>query len=325
MQLTRNSRDPLLRLAPAKTKMAKQERLPASSGANTSTTIFTATGAGVVRNLWCAVQANVFSLDGRLQILVDGEASPSIDIDFGTLFLFHNEGYQQAGGFALSTAHWHGEVPGGSTPQISGWLGFPIPYSNGITIRMLNPTGVSVGATNLSWWEVTYQPDIVLPYRLKSFGHSQAAPGASATTACPAGSVTVTSGATQSLADISPGKAGWLAWIGLCEKSTSSYSYLERNVQITVDSEGTPAFVSSGTEDLFFGSFYYQARKSQSTGVAVATAVNQTAGTGNQGLDVLALCDGIRFDSRLQVDLLTEAQVVTDHTMAWLLLYYTAI
>lgn len=318
-------------LAPAKTKWAKQEVIAPPTTTGATVDIFTATGQGIVWSIWTALAAGGFGVDGRLQVFVDGEADPSIDIDFGTLFLLHNEAGNQAGGFSCWTPHWHGESYGGASVAYSGRLGLPIPYSNGITIRMMNPNAVGTG-NNSTYWQVIHSPGVTTPYRLKSYGHSWA--GGSATTACPGGAATPAAGSDQALADIVPGtgKSNWLAWYGMCETPgiggglfNGNQTYLERNVQITVDGEGTPSILSSGTEDFFFGSFYWQLRNHDSNGVAVASGANEPGGTCNEGLDVLALCNGFRFETELKMDLLTEAAVTTGHTMSWVLLYYSAI
>jgi hypothetical protein len=363
---------PPVPLAAAKTRWDQQSfvSIPNAIG---ETVVHSATGQGVVRTLWLAVKP--YRPDMRLRIYVDGEATPSVDIDLGTLFLIHNF----ANNFQVSTRYLHAESDptAGFNNQFGGFLRYPIPYSNGISVRLYQPSAVANG---LAWCQAVADKSVTAPYRLKS----QGVPYFS--------KATVEAASAYSFFDISPG-SGWLVYHAMAEKAglrtitatrangsnqltavssfanlavgqtvtgngipagttilalnpgassltlsanassaavgdtytITGWSFLERDLTIAVDGEATPAVRSSGTEDLFLGSFYYQQRGAYSTPVSAITGATATSYLANQAVDLLELCGGVKFDSRLKLDLLTEAAVVVPHEMSWASLYYVSV
>jgi predicted nuclease with RNAse H fold len=102
----------------------------------------------------------------------------------------------------------------------------------------------------------------------------------------------------------------------------SPYTYLERNVTIAVDGEGTPAMQVSGTEEFFGGGGYFQSSPGYSVPWAMVTAANNAAATVDQGLDLLTYCGGVPFSTRFIWALGTEAAVQAAHQMSYQALYY---
>lgn len=298
----------LARLAPQKTKWENNSGAgPATNGA--SVTLHTLTNQGILRAFWIACGATT-AKDVRLQITADGAGSPDVDIDLGTLFLLHNS---YTNFFQYSTQHWHSELSG---TNFSGFLRFPMPFSSGLTIKLVGTA--AHGAWNY-WSQAIYQPltssAAVPAYRMKSQGVRQSS------------AVTVAQASAYNFFDVTPANGGYLVWMGMEERSspanTASWSYLERNVQLTVDTSAD--IVSSGTEDFFLGSFYYQSDTGYDTPASAITEAGRPTYVTNQGLDLLALCGGVKFNSELKADLLTEAAVVVDHTMSWVALYLQGV
>lgn len=92
--------------AKVQTAVLENVATPASGAA---TTLFTATGAGVVRSVWVTINAgtNPLGYDSRLQVYTDGKSAPDFDVDLGTLFLTHLDAHLT--GTKVSTTYIHGQ------------------------------------------------------------------------------------------------------------------------------------------------------------------------------------------------------------------------
>jgi hypothetical protein len=295
-------------LAQAPVKMAKVDAIACPSIGN-SVNLLNVTGSGTVNAIWLTVDAAGFTYDGRLQVIVDGEGSPSIDIDLGTLFLAHwNAG---TNGEICSTLHMHSESD--AYAQLSGVIRFPIPYASSIVIRLFNTATAALG-TNKIWSNIIYTPNITAPYRLKSNGVTYA------------NKVSVAAAATATFFTLSNAAGGWLVWFGLVEAelSAANNTYLERTFAAYIDGEGSPSILTSGTEDFFLGSNYYGAgsRNYFSTPWTMITNITDTTANVCHGIDLLAYCGGYKFSSSLKLDLQTDVDTTNSHKMSYVGLYY---
>jgi hypothetical protein len=290
-------------LASSKTKIVNNASVAGPQNGATAT-IHTLTGSGVIRHLHFVANA-AYAADVRLQVFTDGNASPDIDVDLGTLFLWHDSFLQW---FHYSTLNWHSERSGAN--QLIGELRFRIPYANGATIKLVAPAGA--GAWSY-WSNLAYQPGAAPGVRLKSAGVRRAS------------RVTVPVASSYQFVDLAA--AGWLVWLGLLEAPTTAgnLSFLERNIRAFIDGEGSPSIEVSGTEDFVGSGFYYDGDTGFEKPWAVLVEGSHSAGNYAQAVDLLAREGGWKFDSHLSMTYPTEAAVTTDLLLAWVALYYQRI
>ena len=85
----------------------------------------------MIYGLQVGLEGGYFGQDGRLQIFVDGEAIPSIDVDLGTVFCGHYDARTSTLG-PIHSMHIMSDYYGSARPSaMSGMFRYPIPYSNG--------------------------------------------------------------------------------------------------------------------------------------------------------------------------------------------------
>lgn len=280
-------------------RMATQESVNVAAGG--TLTLANLTGQGTLNHLWMAVAFNATPEDMILRVTVDGEGSPAIDVDLGSLLAIHPAPADRQ----MACAHAHVEQ------LVAGSLGFtltlPMPFGNGCHVQLHNPTGnLVIIYSMISWTDA--RP---APYRLRSSSVKGTAP------------VTVAAGATHNYLNITG--AGWLAWHGLSVMSATGDSFIERNHQLDIDGRGLTAFASTGTEDWQAGSFTHQARQNFGTPYKLV-GVNTAAPSSALAVvtDVLALYGGVRFEESLHFRLATEAAVTDSSDIAHATLYYLA-
>lgn len=276
--------------------------------------------SGVITMVQMSADAGQLSFDARLQILVDGETLPSVDVDLGTLFCSHLDA-TAVPGRVLSTDHICVGMVGTSTPafgghtsQVSYAMYFPVPYSNGCIVRVYNP-GVASGGYNLWFSQVTHRDDPAPgPLRLRSLSR----PLAQKQTCAAANSMP--------FFDM-PNAAGWLVWASIAVRDATDYSYLERPWTFYIDGESTSSFGSDGAEDFFGGTgWYFAATSAINTPHAILTTCSNANFTTVAGLDLLKLHGGIKFSSRLKASWDNKPgggqQADTGHSAGWSFLYY---
>jgi len=295
----------------------------------TSVTLATFTGAGIVDMVWITLGTNsdgTLMWDGRLQVFTDGAALPDIDTDLGTLFLTALDGHLGSARCA-ATQHISYGTMGGSGTGMSGGLKFPIPYSNGIVIKLLAPTGSTSHPDSdyTLFTQISNKPGVVSGYRLRS------------------NAVSWINRKTYTKDDIITffnltNAAGWLVWqsvavLGLAS-SGNTYDYLERiwfwgidGEPTTPDGNGvvTTKFSSSGGEDLFlYGWYFANAQGVYGTPWTLCTATNNANKTTVAGFDFWASCGGLKFSSALKPgwSLKPSAVINNGHEMSWCFLYY---
>lgn len=295
---------PLRKLAAGRTV-----RTPISRGtipAGGSLTIYsdTAGTSGIVNSIWMTASPSAIVNNIHMQVFVDGEIVPSIDVDLGTIFLGHLGA--AAAKFLWSTQHMHGE--GGQNDSVGGTVRFPVPYSTGCIIKLVNVSTTAVQ----SYTQVDAVKGVDLPYRLRS--------------ACIPQSLarTLTAAAVDTMFSTPTGSAGWLIWLGYVASTTgANESYLERNIELTFDGEATAAVVSTGGEDFFLGSFYFQNRQAYS-GPDAAVSYHSASNPAQTlvGLDALERWGGFSFQSALLGKLTTKAECNVGHTYGMVALFY---
>lgn len=307
---------------------------------NTST-LATLTGAGVVREIELTVSYGNAWVDDRIQVFVDGEVLPSIDVDIGTLFGTAYDGTTTAivqGTDNLTTSPAKNAAAVGFTFGTSkcwsGAMRFPIPYSNGCIIKVLAPTGmVTTGGFGKFFSQISYQtgtpPGDLSKYRLKSFG----IPNISA----------VTYTATQQITWLDkPNNAGFVALLALAQVGATptggqlKYGYLERQEWIGVDGESTTpdgsgaintSYASSGGEDWFNAGYYFAGQTAFTTPDVILTCANLASLTSCMSVDFLKRHGGVKFTSAVQMgwsrkDGASGNGFTTGHTGSYQILYY---
>jgi hypothetical protein len=198
--------------------------------------LFEQGGAGTLTHMWFGGAWPGWG-DTRIRIYVDGEEKPGIDMG---LFLGHGIGWGN------DTAPW-GTNRLGKTGHPSGvYNTYKIPFSKGVKVTaQLAPT---VREPQIFWWIVrglTDYPvklgDIVLPAqaRLRLHRHEkvQLAP-------------------LQEV-PILDTKARGLLYSVTFEASSTNFNYLEACMRAYPDGRKDPIWISSGTEDYFLGTYYF--------------------------------------------------------------------
>jgi hypothetical protein len=246
-----------------------------------------------------ALAFNANPEDLILRVTVDGEGSPAIDVDIGSLLgIEHHKGV----GREFSCAHAHLEQD--STKKAGFTLTLPMPFGDGITIEMHNPTGALAVLYSMVSWTDAPSGD----YRLRSSSVKGVSP------------TTVLAANTFDYLDISG--AGWLVWHGLAVDATGG-SFIERNHLCFIDGEGTPSFQSSGTEDWQAGSFTHQGRQNFGTPYKmVGTNVDTPDFQLVVVMDLISLYAGIRFDTAIKFQMGTEAGTTHNSSISHSTLYY---
>lgn len=276
-------------------------------GASTTVTLASITGSGIVQSIWMAIRNDsgtpvALVYDGVVEIYVDGEASPSITSDFGTMAL--NAFATHAFG-TFGCEHIYTESSNsGTTDRLGFTFRYPIPYSTSLEVKLRNPTT----STGVAFIQVAYDDTASSTMRLKSSGVTYL------------NKVTLASGDTRDLIDITG--AGWLAHLAIVGKGASNRSWMERNIEAYVDGEATASYTSTGLEDWFHGSFYYHDRNTFGNPWMMVGANENTGYRVTQAIDLLKLYGGLRYSTGLRLHLATEANCTTSADLAWLALYY---
>ena len=298
----------LSRLATLPSRVASAECMTGPT-VNEAKTLVTLTGEGIVTSLWA-----VFNLPDaggcRLQVFADGEESPSIDIEVSVLILSGLGAASQNPSINQGLGHLHVETIAAGYQSFT--MLYPIPYSNGLVVKLYNPTGVSQSG-GFMWCQAVSTPG-VSPLRLRASSVALAA------------GATVASADAYQFVDLA-NKRGWMVYHAVLGTG-SGRGWLERNINIYVDGEVSPSLPSTGLEDYFRSSNYFLTalgggRSQYSTPVTTVTYISGS--TCCVALDWLALSGGVKFDAGLKVVLATEQSNdggATVNPFGWLILWY---
>jgi hypothetical protein len=294
-----------LSLTKNKARMAPKEKVTVL--ANTPYTILSVSGSGTVKSIWQTMSNNTGAInkEARLQVFVDGEVTPSVDVAFGELFLSRLGAMSH--GFQWGTDHIHGEggIVFGFEAQ-GGFMNFPIPYLTGCIIKVNSTVQI-----DNYYSQIHYVPGLTAPFRLKSKFSPFDTPA-----------LTLNSTDEADLFTTPTGSEGWMVYFGYTSQATGgSDSFLERNFQFTVDSEVTPSIVSTGGEDFFLGSYYFLGRTSYSTPCSAVSWFGDHEA--HVCLDLNKYMGGIYFSDNLKMTIKSEAAVTVGHKMGFVALFYT--
>lgn len=288
------SKDPI-GLTTSKTKNAKVENVALNAGS--TVTVIDYSGSGTVVNIWGAIGGVGVQRDSVLKIYVDGEETPSVQFDIGTLGTHFASSLVKIGTQNIGISE-------DGSDNSSFVFKFKIPFATGVRVDVTNPT-----ATNgVLYAQVFYTTDWTDSRRLKSAGVTFL------------NHATVTDGDTYDFLDLASG-AGVVVWHSLVGDGASNQTYLEGNVGVYVDGEVSPSILSSGTEDWFLSGWYYYDTIESHPWMLCGHIGSQSSA---QGLDLLELMGGIRYTDGITITWdLSEAAVTTNVDISYLVLYYT--
>lgn len=282
-------------------------------GAATEQNLLNVSGPGNVEYLWMATPGAAPSLDARLRIYYDGSGTPALDFDMGTLFAAH---YGAFGPWHITP---HMKIDIHNPSYNTNWLmTFSVPFGTSIRVAYYNPGGAISSSPGI-FWQVgysIYDTDRANGLRLRGTGLRL--PDA----------VTLTSAQTYTLANITggPGAIIWHSYVGGWGATPTNQSWMERNITVTVDGEGSPSMTASGTEDWFDGGWYYNDIADFMTSTYSYVGTNTPAAPNayacGMATDLLGKFGGIPFSSSCVIGLGTEAACTTGHPMAYSILYY---
>jgi hypothetical protein len=246
-------------------------------------------------NFWIAIRGFGVRRDAILKVYYDGETTPSMSFDLGSLGTHLGTGLQnfqtQNIGVEQDTTNVHCVYN----------FKFPMPFGTEIKMTLDNP---SISNTALVFFMGFYTNDVTDTPRLKSQNVTYI------------NRVTVGHGGVDKNLLTADGP-GCLVWHSMCCDGATNQSYLERNVRLTVD--GNADIEATGTEDWFQSGWYY-VTGAHSTPWAFAWVPSSTSTI--QALDIKEFIGGIPFSSSLSIDWKDEANCTTNVNLSYLVLYY---
>jgi hypothetical protein len=289
----------------------------------TEYTVLDTLGPGVVRYLWFATGGNVGSLDCRLRIYYDGSSTTAMDIDLGTLYAMHWGAGSQSG--THQTQHMHAEM-NSANYNAAYTMKFPIPFGNRIRITYYNPnTSTTVNLYSMAYYNYD-AVDRANGIRLRCQGIRYADQVTTYSYANPVQLANITSG---------PGWVAWLSQVGginVTNNSGTNYlSWMERNLCVQLDGETVQgaSLVTTGTEDTFDSSWYFEGWRDFSAGPDSYVGTDQlgASGSANQyavgmATDYIGKFGGIYFNSSCNMTFQPEPACQTSDQRVWSVLYY---
>jgi Protein of unknown function (DUF2961) len=254
-------------------------------------------GFGIITGIWMAISFNLNYFDLILRVYVDGESTPAIQTDLGTLLACN---FTAGGKYATRNV----AVETRTTGQNLGFIfTFPMPFEDGCRVELFNPTG----ALAIIFWQVARSQETPEPYRLRAVN----LPFSSA--------VTLGVNDTHTFFDISGD--GYLVWNGLSIETGTpgNGSFVERDVAMFIDSQQYE-WRSTSIEDWMGGSFSFQERQYVSSPFHMVG--QNTSDFLTCAVDLAAWWKGIRFHERLRGFLHTTGSTTTAFDLGYNFLYY---
>lgn len=268
-------------------------------------------GAGCVRSVWMAVGGgNNPTLDARLQVFYDGDATPGLDMDLGTLLATHWGGQ----GHSLDVDHVHVEM-NTDNHTLGFLLTFPMPFGSGARVVYHYPAGHQQTASVYSMVAYTLG-DADPGQRLRSQGyrHDQRVTRA-------IGDENTLMRTTKS----GPGSVVYTSYVGGMDTTGANLSWLERDFAFYVDGETTPSIRTTGTEDTVDSAWYFTGAANQTLGRHSFLGALQPPAQpycAAMATDWWSKWGGIPFRSTCELQVLTEDAVSTGDTFCACVLYY---
>ena len=282
-------------------------------------------GLGVIDAIWFAVDnqegvhaGNIPFQKMILSVYVDGEVTPSVSFDCGSL------GYwNETQSCSCATDHIHHEflgVSGGSSKGGGLTFKFPIPYRTHIKIIIQNPDS----NTGLLYSQIYRTKNLYIPLKLKSVNLSWS------------NKVTISAypdAVEYEFLNIS-NKEGWLVWFSTILDGLTDMSYADSRMKIYIDGEVSPSFNSPDFPSFFgelknfsFGKAFQSTMHTYFNPWRTLAFCNfDTEYRISMGLDLMSWIGGIYFESSARA-VLDPAQntMLTDFDMSHIWLYYERV
>jgi len=296
--LSDSTAHPLGGLAPYRTRLARTEAAALATSA--TITLASLTGSGTVLAIWATTAASdQLGRDTVVKIYVDGEASPSVQFDFGVL-----------GAHWVTTPHRYTTMHTSSEEKIDLGgtivLRYPIPYSTSCRVDLVNASATISGT---AWGQVLYTQDLTSDLRLKSSNNTYK------------NAVTVASGGNRDFLNLAAGHAGVIVWHSLVCANATSNLFMESDINLKIDGESVASISATGTEDWFLSGNYFVGG-AVSAPYAYCSLIDTTNHRMNAGLDLLAYCGGIRYTNGVVMNWDCSEMTDTSVDIAYLVLYY---
>ena len=250
------------------------------------------TGIGVIQNIWLTFAEEHVSRAAQLRVYVDGELTPSLDIDMGTL----GTAMFLSGSWKAGWCKHAWSARSSATSPTGVVFRYPIPYSDGVRITIYNP----VNYTSVMSGQIFNTPDLYMPIRLKAN--------------CVPYSNPVSLGTPYQHINLTDTE-GWLLMHALALNGTNNNLPLESNMSIWIDGESTASIESTGFEDFFDDSWYFGGR-SLSIPWRMMGMIDNAAYNYMMAIDFMEMFGGLYFNNAVRTQ--TEAYDVGIFSYAWL-------
>lgn len=293
-------------------------------GVNTVTDLINITGKGYVTEIQVIMNNLSAAGDSWLRVYVDGEGSPSIDMDFGMFcahYMHHQNPEPQIQSEKLVV---EGGTTATSNSQYRSYnIRFTIPYQTSIQI-----THTCKGAGTDIWSTITYVDGVSLPWKLKSSCRKWVD---RLTGQTPAQQYD----RTIKFLDLpsGAGNRGYIAALFLCGIGVSSPDWLENNWVVYLDGltpgPGVrPQYDSSGGEDAAKSAFYFL-KNPQWGPYQMAMKHNSNLGA-TCFVDYMGLHGGIKFNDGALFCMEqgvhpSSTATTTNLSIGWSVLYYVPV
>ncbi|MEW5804671.1 MAG: DUF2961 domain-containing protein [bacterium] len=295
-----------LGLLKAKHRMAGVNKTLTFSGYQ-ERTICEITGKGYVDTIWFGMSANnTFLKNARLKVFIDGESSPSLNFDLGSLGLHLSSGYTNGW-----TEHIFTET-NSSYPAEVVCFRFPIPYSTGIVIKIKSNVAQTISISSY----VYDVPDADVPLRLKSVNIPYDS------------KITILESADTIYEFFNLSGEGWLVWHSMTMEPVTDNSHLQSKVSIYLNGEATPSIDSANLLNWFMDSNDFNQWPMSTSWKMLSICPNGGfyPKKFDVGVDLLELFGGIRFDSGARAVLdTTSTAMATDFSFGYTWLYYQPV
>lgn len=249
-------------------------------------------------------------INSVIKVYVDGEGTPSINCDTGTL-LAANVG----GNGCFSVKHL-------AFTYVAAHCGvfnfmFPIPFKSSIRITLTVSNTCTASPTTI------YYTGVTIPYKLISSCQKYA--GKQTYTA------TQQSDQTVKFLNLGAGNAGWIAFHCIAGDNSSDSTWMENAPVMFLDGAslgGTPQYNAGGMEEYFKTSGSYWNGGITQAQWSTTSVVSNATGIVTAGIDLLALFGGVKFSNGIVMCLQAGAKGIpagdANVDLAWLVLYYVA-
>lgn len=241
---------PLAEASGIVTRCEKRENV--SGFAGTTFVLMDTTGRnkpGVVSSIFVVTDGVAPVRDGVLYAYVDGESTPSVQFQLHNLGTLNQENSQAFG-------HSRIQISRGRGNHCHIVFKYPIPYKTSIRLQLGGPNGPNDFPGGIMFTNITYHENATLPWKLKtsSVGFQNRLQN---------------QGKTQfenraiSLLDRPAGQAGFIAGVSMTFMGTNINAALENNIVVyganqARDGTADPFYNTSGGEDFFNDSFYFE-------------------------------------------------------------------